>query len=388
MPRDEFSAVTKKALAQRAGYLCSICNTLTIGPSDESDSSINLTGVAAHITAAAPGPGSRRYDSNLSPEQRTSINNGIWLCTTHADLIDGDETTFTTNDLKRIKENHEQKTQYRQSGLSVEKGVITKVELCNFGPIKDPISFSFGDRNIIYGNNGSGKTMIFELISSLSDKNHLRRWNNHRTKVNSFINIFYFKQQEDKFSISIDRENRTTYSFNDSMIPFLVPPMTIFFLKKSFSDFKHSLDEKKRELPTPHLISQYFNLTNDEFANVIGRMTRNKKFFFNDIDLNDQKDDLLIRLSGREFDRSFDKLSGGEKDRAVLEIALKIASYYSMFNSTILLIEQNAFANIDVKGINKLFDIIRNERPSFQFFFSSLPNNEHKIDEFNITNLR
>lgn len=75
--RDEFSRSTKNALALRAGYVCSMegCGRSTVGPSDKSPAAVTQIGVAAHICAAAPGPGARRYDPNMTREERAGIEN-------------------------------------------------------------------------------------------------------------------------------------------------------------------------------------------------------------------------------------------------------------------------------------------------------------------------
>lgn len=105
--RDDFSAKTRSNLAARAGWHCSFngCRKLTIGPSDESSQSTACIGVAAHITAASRG--GRRYDSALTPEERSSIDNGMWLCADHATLIDRDEVTYTSAMLHKMKSDHE-----------------------------------------------------------------------------------------------------------------------------------------------------------------------------------------------------------------------------------------------------------------------------------------
>jgi hypothetical protein len=68
-----------------------------------------MIGKAAHISAAAPGPGSRRYIPSpaMTPKQRMSIDNAIWLCADHADLIDRDEVTYTVEKLHVMKREHE-----------------------------------------------------------------------------------------------------------------------------------------------------------------------------------------------------------------------------------------------------------------------------------------
>lgn len=107
MGRDEFSKKTKKILAERVGWLCSFpgCSRPTVGSrKDDHTKSINL-GDAAHIHAASPkGP---RYNAAMSSEQRKDISNGIWMCKTHANLIDKDFKEYTPEILRGWKANAE-----------------------------------------------------------------------------------------------------------------------------------------------------------------------------------------------------------------------------------------------------------------------------------------
>ncbi len=64
-----------------------------------------MIGKAAHICGAAPG--SRRYDASMMPEERAHIDNAIWLCADHADLIDRDEVTYSVETLRAMKSDHE-----------------------------------------------------------------------------------------------------------------------------------------------------------------------------------------------------------------------------------------------------------------------------------------
>lgn len=104
--RDDFSSATKASLAKRSAFLCAICRAITVGPSAESASSISNVGVAAHIIAAAPG--GPRYDPSLTPAARSDITNGIWLCQTHAKLIDDDCVQWTASNLRETKRRHEE----------------------------------------------------------------------------------------------------------------------------------------------------------------------------------------------------------------------------------------------------------------------------------------
>ncbi len=102
MARDEFSARVRDALAKRVSHRCANpkCQKSTTGPHADPDKFINI-GVAAHITAAAPG--GPRYDGSLSPGERSSSDNAIWLCQNCAKLVDSDSKTYSREVLMRWK---------------------------------------------------------------------------------------------------------------------------------------------------------------------------------------------------------------------------------------------------------------------------------------------
>jgi len=111
MGRDDFSKQTTETLAKRVNYHCSNpgCSRSTSGPNTDPDKSTNI-GVAAHIKAAAPG--GPRYDSDQTPEERSSIENGIWLCQDCAKLIDSDVQRFPVSVLGKWKATAEQNARH------------------------------------------------------------------------------------------------------------------------------------------------------------------------------------------------------------------------------------------------------------------------------------
>lgn len=114
MNRDDFPTKVKLELAKRVGFLCSHCGRATTGPTVDPQKSINV-GVAAHITAASPG--GPRYDASLTPEQRSSAENGIWLCQTCAKLVDSDELRYTVDVLREWKQQAEERAFHALTGL-------------------------------------------------------------------------------------------------------------------------------------------------------------------------------------------------------------------------------------------------------------------------------
>ena len=91
--RDDFTSATKELLANRVGRRCSnpACRKLTCGANTNPEKVTNI-GVAAHICAAAQG--GPRYDASMTPEERKSFENGIWLCQSCSKLIDTDITRY------------------------------------------------------------------------------------------------------------------------------------------------------------------------------------------------------------------------------------------------------------------------------------------------------
>jgi len=104
--RDDFPEEVKRVIATRSRLTCSNpkCEAPTAGPQTDPTKSVNI-GVAAHITAASPG--GKRYNPNLTPEQRKSPENAVWLCQNCGKLVDSDEVRFPEQLLvtwKRLRE--------------------------------------------------------------------------------------------------------------------------------------------------------------------------------------------------------------------------------------------------------------------------------------------
>ena len=87
----------------------------TTGPHSQSGK-VTDTGVAAHITAAAPG--GPRFNPALTKDQRKAADNGIWLCQFCAKLIDSDAATYPEAYLREWKAWAEQEQQDRQLGIT------------------------------------------------------------------------------------------------------------------------------------------------------------------------------------------------------------------------------------------------------------------------------
>lgn len=135
--RDDFTQGTIRKVAGRVGYRCSFpgCNIITIGASMENTSKVSVTGVAAHICAAAKG--GPRYNASMTSDERRGSDNCIWMCQTHSKLIDTDEKTYTVELLNKWKKDAEEEAAkalanpdylseyYRNNGNNL--GVLTQL---------------------------------------------------------------------------------------------------------------------------------------------------------------------------------------------------------------------------------------------------------------------
>jgi len=169
MGRDEFSPTTRMLLAQRAGFICAYpgCRQLTVGPSEDRQSGLTMVGIAAHITAAsARGP---RFDPLLTPEERASEANGILMCALHAKLIDNNASAHTIAELRRWKAQHEEWVFARVAAAdSAVKHGITRVVVQHLGPFRQRATVLLGRHNVIFGDNGAGKSTFCEIVAAFA----------------------------------------------------------------------------------------------------------------------------------------------------------------------------------------------------------------------------
>ena len=153
--RDEFKQSVKNLIARRAGYRCSICDKITVGPHSEPGKSLFL-GEASHITSAAPG--GPRYKSNISEEERSSASNGIHLCKIHAREIDIDSDEYPEDKLFALKKQHENKIRTLSAGIpqGYDPDFLTSHETQLIHRRGNPtLSDLWISRNIIVPNTGS-----------------------------------------------------------------------------------------------------------------------------------------------------------------------------------------------------------------------------------------
>ena len=184
--RRTWSQPIVKALFGRAANQCSICqDTVTELPQSTGDK-IAVVGEIGHINAiSSNGP---RGKGSLSEEELNDYDNLILICANCHRKIDRQEVTYTVEELKRLKKDHENRNEELLSGMKPKKAAsILSAYLTEFkdayeGAVKEIIPSEFRIENqilnfsdtdfqkalmqdiIILGPSGCGKSLLATYI--------------------------------------------------------------------------------------------------------------------------------------------------------------------------------------------------------------------------------
>lgn len=149
-PRHNFDKPTRLLLQHMAAGVCSNpdCLNHTIG-SNLKRNDYAGNGIAAHICAAAPGPGAARYNKDQTKEERSSYKNGIWLCGSCSIIIDRDEPRYPVDLLNEWKAKAEKRAMSMVGTKSLTqfeladsvRAEVVRALTCNFSNMVNPFKF-------------------------------------------------------------------------------------------------------------------------------------------------------------------------------------------------------------------------------------------------------
>lgn len=151
MREADFSERIKTVLCERVGGRCSNpkCRRGTMGPHKNVDKRLSI-GQAAHIYAASPK--GARYDPRMTNEERSSINNGIWLCSDCHTLIDNNPEDYPAEELIKWKiiAEHEQncrlkgeeRVSFQSQQMERKREVLNQVKYAN-GCLHDVLEYAY-----------------------------------------------------------------------------------------------------------------------------------------------------------------------------------------------------------------------------------------------------
>ena len=326
--RAEFSAATRKIIAERAGYQCSVlnCGRLTVGPGPGQAQVVNI-GMAAHIYAASPG--GPRGTGGLSAAERSEPENGIWCCYSHGKAIDSDTgNAFSAAQLKAWKRLHEARKSAEMTGAPQDRfGLVESISVNSAPASLSGRKFELGMRNIITGPNASGKTILTRLIASVAYPDHVAEISRNR---NVDIEVRWF----DPFTHDVattGRSGNVTHVLDGRQVPYVARPYKTILLDGW---------RRRDYLGSLVALSQMFDLSSSAMKGTLSMLAESSELV-KEINVLDTHIDWVLDIGGRTVrSTGCQGISAGIEPLIMLELAGVHARHHARVEPTFLLIDE------------------------------------------------
>lgn len=370
--RKEFKEPTKRLIAERAGFRCSFptCHKVTIGPGARHDESCS-TGEAAHIYSASPnGP---RGIGSLSDEQLISHKNGIWLCETHAKLVDTNRgESFPAPLLHSWKDLHEARIATEQSGMPRFFHWIQDICVHRSRIFRSGSKLTFGKVTLLFGKNGSGKTAICNWLSAISSPKILEKWYQAIAKKDLSFSVTFFNPEEHKIDVTFSTDE-VQYYLDGNQVPFNPLPVKFVFVEiktKGWGD----------EQTDWEYIHSHFEIDSIALRNCAGILGNQLHNFVQRLTIDDSEISarVMINIDGRNEPCPFGALSGSEQSRVIIELGAAMAYSYSKYIPTVFVLELGG-TFLDDTGVSNYAEWLLSKEFSFQTIVLS-PDPRDKVD--------
>ena len=221
--------------------------------------------------------------------------------------------------------------------------------------------------SVFLGNNGVGKTAICEWLSGLEGIKYLERWLN-LSKSEPIILKLEIRDPE-KHNLSLKLSNSSlTFNFDGNDIPESPYPFRIILAsRKKFST--EGMDDAD-------ILAKHLNMDKATLQNYGTRVGSSFYCSISKIQFKDEnsKTNVYVDMEGTSPNLRFGSLSGSEKGRVILELAVAIAQFLSSTIPVILIIERDNF-NLDKGSATKYVDWIISSNFKFQTIIVSCPRN-------------
>ena len=368
--RAEFADATKRLVAERAAYRCSVprCGKLTIGPAANPNESDN-TGIAAHIYGAALSGGGPRGTGSLSKQELQSSQNAIWLCAHHASLIDkrkgGDYSADTLHSYKTL---HETRVAHELAGIHTPFGWVRTCAVHSSPLFSDGFDIEFAKLNLIVGGNSAGKTALCEWIAGTSNPAYLERWGilYPDTLSRLSIKVEYFNPDPHRIEVDFTSREYPRYKLDGART--LVSTNTIKVL------FPESIDFQFQETPNDRdIVVNSIKLHPYEIQALCDELADNSDFFkgarFEEID---ESVYMQVEVQGESCieTRTLRLLASSERERLMFELGIIAANKLSMIGPTVLILDANSW-QIDIDWLKRYAEDLSSPACRFQTIVST-----------------
>ena len=258
--KEIFPPDIKEIIAGRAGYRCSYpgCNKILVGPGRNSDEFVTIA-ECSHIFSASPnGP---RGQGGLSKDQLKRPENGICLCNNHHKIIDSKKgNKYSSALLIGFKTRHESLVSAELGEYLNPLNWINLIRIKKSNLFNEELLIHLGKMTHFYGEMGSGKTTICELLYSCLSQNIDNRWNTEAAYF--LIEISMDNPVMQKIEIEI-KDKMLTYCLDNIKYPFMPFEFYPIFLK----------NELVIEQDDISIISKCFNLNRTFLKSFISNNT-------------------------------------------------------------------------------------------------------------------
>lgn len=362
--RFDFSARTKSIIAKRAAYRCSFpdCDCTLIGPGNSVDDVIEL-GECAHIYAAGED-GPRK--STLSEDTIKSAFNGIYLCRKHHKIIDRNKDKYPAELLLQYKTRHEFLISQEIGDYAYPSFWINRIEIEPNDILRNGFKFDLAKVNLIFGDNGTGKSTIVELLYEAFTRDILERWKDK----NFMLHIDFSNTVFGKITVNIQGNHIVYIGDNQkerlASIPYII--RTIFFHEDDLNGSRYMGMDDMRE------ISQYFNIDVPLLEDIINTTSYNNALFIKALRIKRVRSNpyvvnnlMVVRKDDVKNELwSFNQLSGGEQKMVVFDIIISYLMKVSKYVPTLFLVDTRFIYGLDVCVIKEYLELLQSAEAHFQ----------------------
>ena len=359
--RIDFSPAVKTLVAKRSAYECSFpnCGQITIGPGARPDE-VSVTGVASHMySASVRGPRGR---GELSPQWLSSIENAIWLCEIHGKLVDNNRgKEFPPAVLVGYKALHEMRIIRRQRGITAPLGWFHEL-FVRQGPVfVTPAKITFGKVTFLFGNNGTGKSALWEWLAALGDPRwSLSRWRTQLRKDPPLeFRTTYFDPLRHTVDVAVSSSGDIRYRVDSQDVMFHPFPTRFVPVRRlepttalgvGSGEVWDRMDDLERIAATlrvdPLQVENALSRVPNLGAMVKGlrtlRVGDREKADYDEHDGEEERRGEIIVKFGRRHELPLSALSSSEQIDVLIEIGITLAMFWAQYMPTVLILAVTA----------------------------------------------
>ena len=331
--RIEFSQRVKKRVAERNGFRCSFpqCDKTTIGPGESAVDSVS-TGVACHIYSAATG--GPRGQGNLGSDQLADIGNALWLCASHARIIDANRgMDYPPERLFSCKTAHESLVSFEQRGIAIGFGWLQSVTIEESPVFVRGSTLHLARTTVLFGANASGKTALCEWLAGSGDISHLKRWSVLRKRRRTQVRFDAVTPLPLTWTIRVFGESDIKFEMDGQAVPRL--NLAHVFVYAS---------ERPLRMPeetTSSYLARWLRIDPAHIHNIVRSLAMRGGFHVHNprFVAREDHEDLLLDLDGTVPGLRFEALASSEQIQVVIEFAVEIVRFEAEQQPAMLLID-------------------------------------------------